>query len=458
MGSLRDLLVFAVVMLALPLSFRRPYVGLLVFSWFAYMRPQDLCWSFARDMRLSFYVGMAMIAGWWANERGRRVFARWDSRSWMMVTLGSLVVVSYWQAKTQDDYVSRYLFEFLKIIVIALFTSGQVDSFKRLRVMVITIALCLAFFGVKGGLFGILTGGATILRGPGGMLEDNNDFALALVMNVPLLWYLGSREGTRRWILKASRVAIVLTVLTVLLTHSRGAFLALTATAVWIAWRSGQLIKASGGLALCGLAFLAFAPRSVIERISTIGDTGESSANARLTSWKVALRMIEANPVFGVGVRNFQSRYKDYAQVAKVDASTTYVAHNSYLQIWAESGSIAFAIYLLLLLSVFTTCSRVFKMGRMRPDMAWAMDYARMMEATTVGFMVGAVFLNRGHFDLLYHWLALVTSLAFVAGNAWARRPVRAESATSNEVTVTRRGGFLASTWTASRAIPRWGR
>ena len=458
MGSLRDLLVFGVVMLALPLSFRRPYVGLLVFSWLAYMRPQDLCWSFARDMRLSFYVGMAMIAGWWANERGRRVFARWDSRSWMMVVLGSLVVVSYWQARTQDDYVQRYLFEFLKILVIALFTSGQVDSFKRLRVMVITIALCLAFFGVKGGLFGILTGGATILRGPGGMLEDNNDFALALVMNVPLLWYLGSREGTRRWILKASRVAIVLTVLTVLLTHSRGAFLALTATAVWIAWRSGQLIKASGALALCGLAFLAFAPRSVIERISTIGDTGESSANARLTSWKVALRMIEANPVFGVGVRNFQSRYTDYAQVAKVDSSTTYVAHNSYLQIWAESGSIAFAIYLMLLLSVFTTCSRVFKMGRMRPDMAWAMDYARMMEATTVGFMVGAVFLNRGHFDLLYHWLALVTSLAFVAGNAWARRPVRAESAASNEVTVTRRGGFLASAWTAGRAIPRWGR
>lgn len=458
MGSLRDLLVFGVVLLALPLSFRRPYVGLLVFSWLAYMRPQDLCWSFARDMRLSFYVGMAMIAGWWANERGRRAFARWDSRSWLMTLLGFLVVVSYWQARSQDEYVTRYLFEFLKIIVIALFTSGQVDSFKRLRVMIITIALCLSFFGVKGGLFGVLTGGATILRGPGGMLEDNNDFALALVMNVPLLWYLGSLEGGRRWVRKASRIAILLTIFTVLLTHSRGAFLALTATSVWIAWRSGQLIRATGVLALCGLAFLAFAPKSVVDRIGTIGDLGESSANARLTSWKVALRMIEANPVFGVGVRNFQSRYTDYAQLAKVDASTTYVAHNSYLQIWAESGSIAFALYLLLLLSVFTTCARVFRMGRTRPDMAWAMDYARMMEATTIGFMVGAVFLNRGHFDLLYHWLALVTSLAGVAASAWVRRPARTEAAASNEVTVTRRRRTAATGFDARRLTLRWGR
>lgn len=194
MGSFRDLLVFAIVMLSLPASFKRPFVGLLVFSWLAYMRPQDLCWSFARDMRMSFYVAMAMIAGWWANERGRRAFATWDVRTWLMVLLGALVLLSYAQARDQAEYVTRYLFEFLKIIVIALFTSGQIDSRERFRNMVAMIAVCLAFFGVKGGVFGVLTGGATILRGPGGMLEDNNDFALALVMNVPLLWYMGSSE------------------------------------------------------------------------------------------------------------------------------------------------------------------------------------------------------------------------------------------------------------------------
>lgn len=445
-------------MLSLPVSFRRPFVGLLVFSWLAYMRPQDLCWSFARDMRLSFFVGMAMIAGWFANERGRRAFATWDVRTRLMVGLGALVLFSYAQARDQADYVQRYLFEFLKILVIALFTSGQVDSRARFRGLVVMIALCLAFFGVKGGVFGVLTGGATILRGPGGMLEDNNDFALALVMNVPLLFYLGNSERGIRYVLTGSRIAIVLTVLTILLTHSRGGFLALVATAVWMAWRTGNLLRAFGGLFFSALAFLAFAPRSVLERMATIGDTTDSSALARLQSWSVALRMIEANPVFGVGLRNFQSSYKDYAVIAQVDSRTTYVAHNSYLQIWAESGSIAFALYLALLLSVFVTCRRIHKMGLVRPDMRWAMDYARMMEATTIGFMVGAVFLNRGHFDLVYHWIALVTSLASIAGYQWLRGPQRRASSGHDRTVTVRRPIAFGPVAALTGAAPRWGR
>jgi hypothetical protein len=37
-----------------------------------------------------------------------------------------------------------------------------------------------------------------------------------------------------------------------------------------------------------------------------------------------------------------------------------------------------------------------------------------MFEATTIGFLVGSVFLNRGHFDLIYHWIAMVTALGAI--------------------------------------------
>jgi probable O-glycosylation ligase (exosortase A-associated) len=410
---MRDLLVFAVVMWFLPTSFRRPFVGLLLFSWLAYMRPQDLCWGFARTMRMSFFVGVAMIGGWFAFEKGWRRFAQFDFRSTAIVLLGVLVAISYSLAAVHDDYTNQYFVEFVKILAVALFTTGQVDSPQRFRTMAWTIALCLAFFGVKNGMLGLLSGGSQILRGPGGMMEDNNDFALALVMNVPLLWYLGLGER-RHLVLRATQVAVALTVVTIVLTHSRGAFLALSATAMWIAWRSGKLVRAMFALACLGLLFPLVAPREVIERLSTIGDTQESSANARLTAWATAFRMIEANPVWGVGMRNFQSSFREYSVVPLEEGSQTYVAHNSYLQIWAESGSLAFVVYLALLGSVFVTCRAVFRLGRSRPDLAWAANYARMMEATTVGFMVGAFFLNRGHFDLVYHWFALVTALSVV--------------------------------------------
>ncbi|MBL8751612.1 MAG: putative O-glycosylation ligase, exosortase A system-associated [Planctomycetes bacterium] len=424
--SYRDIAVVLVVLLTLPSSFRRPFIGLLVFSWLAYMRPQDLCWGMARTMRLSFVVGLAMVVGWWANERGSRRFATWDFRSHAMLALGMLVAVSYAFATTHDEYTNSYFFEYLKIIAIALFTSGQVDSRQRLRAILWTIALSLGFFGIKGGLFGLLTGGAKIMRGPGGMLEDNNDFALALVMNVPLLWYLGVSERTKPFVLRATQVAAFLTVVTIVLTQSRGGFLALCTTGLWIAWRSGKLIRALGVLLLLGAIFPLVAPQDVLDRLSTIGNTKESSANARFTAWATALRMIQDNPVLGVGMRNFKTRYPDYADAQSIRANSSYVAHNSYLQIWAESGTIAFVVYLALLLSVFVVCRRVYRIGRSRPDLAWIADYARMMEATTIGFLVGAFFLNRGHFDLVYHWLSLVTALAAVAFGVYAKAPVTA--------------------------------
>lgn len=439
---MRDLLVFVVVLLGLPASFRRPFLGLLLFSWLAYMRPQDLCWGFARSMRFSFFAGIVMVAGWWAHERGRVPFARWDVRTRLLVVLAVLVSLSYLLAQHQTAYYTRYWLEFLKIMVVALFTTGQVNSRQRFRYMAWTIAICLGFFGVKGGVFGLLTGGARILRGPGGMMEDNNDFALALVMNIPLLWYLGRSETRLPLAVLGTRVAVVLTAITVLLTHSRGAFLAMVSTLLWIAWRSGQLIRAGFGMLLAALAFLAFAPASVLERLGTIGEgTAESSAGARIAAWRTAFRMIGDNPVFGVGMRNFQPRYKDYAWVPPDGTVRTYVAHNSYLQIWAESGSLAFGCYLALLLSVFAACRRVVQMGRLRPDLAWLRDYGRMLEATTVGFMVGAVFLNRGHFDLIYHWLALVSALVGIAWAAW-RRPVHAAAAATGGVAVQWRGAL----------------
>ena len=425
---MRDLIVFAMVLLALPTCVRRPFFGLLVFSWLAYMRPQDLCWGFARTMRLSFFVAIAMVAGWWAMEQGKRAFARWDVRPVLMSLLAALVAISYSNAQVHNQYTNAYFVEYLKIIAIALFTTAQVDSPARLRAMFWVIAVSLGFFGVKNGLFGLLSGGSQILRGPGGMLEDNNDFALGMVMNVPLLWYLGIGEG-KLWVRRATLVAVGLSVVTVLLTHSRGGFLALCVTALWIAWRSGHLFRAM--LVLLGLAMLfpLLAPESVLERLSTIGDTKESSANARLTAWATALQMISANPLLGVGMRNFQSRFRDYSVVPLGETGQTYVAHNSYLQIWAESGSLAFVVYVALLGSVFVTCARVYRLGRQRPDLQWASNHARMLEATTAGFLVGAFFLNRGHFDLVYHWLALVTSLSLVAGEALRAGPPVAATA-----------------------------
>lgn len=447
---MRDLIVFSIVMLTLPYAFRRPFIGLLLFSWLAYMRPQDLCWSFGRTMRFSFLVAAVMLVGWIVNEAGHRRFWRPDIRTVLMLILAILITLGLTQARVVNGYVMRYYVEFVKIIAIALFTTGQVDSKHRLRILLWTVCLCLGFYGIKGGMFGVLTGGSPILRGPGGMLLDNNDFALALVMNVPLLFYLGHGE-TNFWLRRTADVGVGLTVLTILLTHSRGAFLALTIVALVIAWRSGKLLQAVGSLTLVVSAFFLLAPAHVLERLATIFEgSKDSSAAARLHSWGIARQMIEDHPVLGVGLRNFQEWFPDYSG----NSGFAFVAHNSYLQIWAECGTIAFIVYMVLLLSVFFACRQMRQLTRNRPDLEWAGRNARLMEATMAGFMVGAVFLNRGHFDLVYHFLAMVSCALYTTRIAWLQGPVRVSGTPqSSGIRVRRRPATAGPSM-----LPRWGR
>jgi probable O-glycosylation ligase (exosortase A-associated) len=428
----RDLIVFLLVIGSLPFAFQRPFIGLMMFSWLAYMRPQDLCWGFARGIRFSFYMALAMIIGWIANETSKRPFFRTDIRTSLMLLLLTLVTVGYALAENQEKYVTRYYIEFVKIIVVGLFTTGQVDSKPRLRLMYWMIAGSLGFYGFKTGFFGILRGGAPVMRGPGGLLEDNNDFALALVMNIPLLYYLGRAEK-KKWIRQLCDFVILMTMAGVLLTHSRGAFLAMSVTLMFLSWRSGRLLQAGLVMALLAVAFFLFAPEHVLERIALIGEgTQESSAAARIKAWTIGLRMAEANPVFGVGIRNFQDHWERHAHGFD-DTGFKFVAHNSYIQILAEGGVTSIVTYLTLLASVFVGMARIRHLTKRRPDFEWAYNYARMMEATILGFMIGAVFLNRGHFDLVYHWFGLTTCLALVFRSEWRKEamlaPVRAQAA-----------------------------
>ena len=95
--------------------------------------------------------------------------------------------------------------------------------------------------------------------------------------------------------------------------------------------------------------------------------------------------------------------------------SAIYVAHNSYLQIWAECGTIAFAIYLLLIFTSFWTLWGVRRRAKQLYFSSWIIYYANAFEASLLGFMVGSTFLNRAHFDLFYHFVALILAFAAIA-------------------------------------------
>ncbi len=421
---MRDIIISLVIFGLMPACFRKPYVGLVVFSWLAYMRVQDLAWYFAKTMRWSYYVALVTFAGF-LRTKGRQRWFYPDMRCYVMIALVIIVATGVLVSGAGPIQVKKLL-EFAKIVAIALFTTTIVTNKERLRVLLWVISLSLGFYGIKSGIWGLL-GGTQILRGPGGMLSDNNDFSLALGMAVPMLLHLGLVEK-RKPIKRTFYFAVPLTIITVGLTHSRGGFLALAAGVAALIWRSQNRVAGfAGGLFLVVAAFIA-APASYKERIYSIADyETEGSAQGRLRAWGIAVRMAKDNPVLGVGLGRFGKEYLTYAidpTPGERDRSDIIVAHNSYLQIWSECGTPALMLYLTLIGSSFYTIWRVRRAAAERFSSSWMLHYCTMFEASLVTFVVGAVFLNRAHFDLFYHWVALVMVFGHIADRE-IENPVR---------------------------------
>jgi len=74
----RDLFVSGFILAFLPTAFRRPFIGLLLFTLLAYMRVQDLTWGFARYQRWSYYVAIITLGGFFLST-GQKKFMLQDA-------------------------------------------------------------------------------------------------------------------------------------------------------------------------------------------------------------------------------------------------------------------------------------------------------------------------------------------------------------------------------------------
>ncbi len=430
---MRDLLVALFALGAIPVAFKRPMAGMLAFSLFAYMRVQDLAWGFAKGQRWSMYLAVAMIAGWMLQrDRGRPI---WNLRTGLMVFMPAWTFLGLVIAIGPDAFLYPRFIEFVKIIFVGIFTTMIVQRREHLRALMWVIGISFGFFGVKNGLGAIVSGGAPIIRGPGGMLLDNNDFALALAMALPILVGLASSEMNgyyRRWL----KLFIPFTYISIFATRSRGGFLSSVLATLILVWRSKNRVAGLAVISAFTLIGVMALPSGMFERLETLKNVEEDgSAQGRLTAWRIAGEMIRDNPVFGVGFDQFQANYLDYGTRAGTQSGTR-VVHNAYLQIWSEAGTPVFLCYVALLVMSVLSLQRLRRRAAKVYERSWIHSYCTALEGAILTFMLGSTFLNRAHFDLIYHYFAVVIVFEKIAmAELEAPRAVSAGRAAPAEVT-----------------------
>jgi len=447
----RDVVVFMLFVGVLPMCFLRPWIGVLTFSWLAYNRTQDLTWGFARTLPIAQLVAVAMILGWMVWEF--TPIWRRDARMKAMVALFFVIGISMFTNTLRLDQQWHRYTELGKIVFVSMLTCALIKDRIRLRQIGLCISLALGFYGIKNGLW-FLAGQGTII-GPGGMLKDNNDFALAMVMNLPFLWYLrGEARQVKKYGMLLAPLMLgtfFLTILAVGSTGSRGGILSMGVTIGVMLLKSRYKVPAIVMGVVLGVAAVAVAPPELRERMSTLTlnvDEMDGSAQGRIVSWMVAGNMIKQNPVLGIGFNNMVFDYHRYLSGVTLPSGIkeipNRVAHNSYLQIWAESGTIAYSLYMFMVLSTIWYCVKTARAAKARQQ-DWALAYTNSIQVTLLGFLVGATFLNRAHFDLVYQLVAIAVAIpvAVAAEEARTRRSRRVGVSLPDDVRVRHKDPFV---------------
>jgi O-antigen ligase len=235
------------------------------------------------------------------------------------------------------------------------------------------------------------------LANPNGPSGDPNYEALSIVMTIPLAMHLLRNDPSPIW----RRIALgCLPVMTfaVFVSQSRGGVVAL-GLLVLLGWaRSQHKVSAIilGTLAL-GIA-IAASPRATIERFEQIQISGrartgaEVSTRTRIELWKGGLRMIEANPLVGIGLDQFKSNIANYnPKVLKV-GGRAFIAHNTYIQVTAEEGVPMLLVFLAGIWSAMKNCRYAERHGNTSGHGINELGIA--MRLSLIAYMVAAFFLS----------------------------------------------------------------
>ena len=168
-----------------------------------------------------------------------------------------------------------------------------------------------------------------------GLSINPNVIGGALAALIPLQVF--ALRSTRRWI---KVVLLAVTLFALLLTETRGAWLALAAAAaMWIAWRviSAQIAdQKRARWWWIGVVVVAGILVGAVLVATPLGDRLLGWGGDRRNIWQNSVDLIGDYPVTGIGLAGFEMVYSTYALLVHV--GHTLHAHNLWLDMWLNQG------------------------------------------------------------------------------------------------------------------------
>ena len=400
---MRDLLIALIVFGSIPFILMRPYLGLLMWSWLGYMNPYRLAYGFAYNFPWVEIIAIVTLVALIFSKESKKI-----SVSSISVLLFLFLVwtgiSTIFAVKSDSALLTGE--EFWKTLTMVFVTLMLIKNRQRMHWLVWVIVISLGFYGLKGGVFTVLKGGAYHIYGPPkSFIADNNDLALALCMTLPLIRYL-QINSTSKAVRLAMALTLILTGVAILGTYSRGGLVALVVVSGALLLKTRRRLVIMMAIVMVGLTAYTFMPAQWKERMDTLHHAEETdSAQERIQSWEFAVNVAIHHPLVGGGFNVYQSdsMWKKYGPQGAIPRAI----HSVYFRVLGEQGFPGLIIFIGLLFASWRSCSRVRKKTRDSPGWKWAYDLSSMLQVSLVAYATAGLATTSSYFDLTYQLIAM---------------------------------------------------
>jgi len=334
---------------------RWAFAALLVFVVLLYANPGNLLPELGElaYAKAAAAIAIAALGGaWLLRDRPLHAGGRVGALlACFFAWMGLSAIWSLWPSMTIDAFLDG-----LKYLAIFFLVANVVDS----RARAVGFAHAVAFSTVIPAVGAISSWlrGEHLVEGDRagwiGIFANPNDLAHYLVVGIAFA--LGGRAVARaRWLKIAYWPALALIAAALLLTQSRGGLLAAaTVVTLWplrgaASWRGRARIAVAVAAAVALTVHLA--PETTLRRAETAFDYREdASAQGRIDAWRTGWNVTQARPFTGVGAGAFPLAWPEFAPG---DAGPPRTAHNTFIQLLAETGLPALALFVSALAAAF---------------------------------------------------------------------------------------------------------
>lgn len=404
---MRDLAIALFLLAGLIATLRKPWLGAILWIIVSVLNPHLLGFKMATQPVAAAVAGTTVFA---ALIRRADFSIPWRAPLiWFAMFTVWMCITYLASGNLEENYIMWS--KVMKINFMLFVVYGLIVVRKQIDYVIWAIAASLCYYGVKGGIFTIATAGAHRVWGPENtFIGGNNELALALIICIPLLWYL-RHTVQQRWLQWGLIASMVLCAVSALGSHSRGALLALVTMTIFFWVRSKDKLRIGVTVMLLAPVLLGVMSQEWEARMATIQTYEEDqSAMGRINAWWMAFNLAKNN-VFG---GSFETATPAFFALYAPNPDFIQGPHSIYFQVLGQHGFIGVFIYLAMWVATWKACNRIRSMTKGIAEKQDTHLLASMIQVSLAGFAVGGAFLGLAYFDVPYFLMAVVVRLLWI--------------------------------------------